>query len=137
MTTVRSVMTTTPEVLETYSTIAQAAKAMRAGNFGALPVVHNEAVVGIVTDRDLVVRGLASGLSQDDSVDSIMTTDVTTVGPDDSIADVRQLMSKGALRRVPVVEGDLIVGIVSLGDLAENGGSDEVLAEVSKAAPNN
>ncbi|SEA14132.1 CBS domain-containing protein [Bowdeniella nasicola] len=137
MTTVADVMTTNPEVLDTYSTISKAAKLMKAGEFGVVPVVKDDLVVGVVTDRDLVVRGLAGGLGPEDSVDSIMTTDVTTVGPNDDVTEVRQLMIDGALRRVPVVDGGTLVGIISLGDLAEHGGGDDVLAEVSKAAPNN
>lgn len=134
---VRDVMTTNPDVLDTYSTLSKAAKIMKAGDFGVVPVVKDDAIVGVVTDRDIIVRGIAGGLGLEDSVDSIMTTDVTTVGPDDDVSEVRQLMIDGALRRVPVVDGERLIGIVSLGDLAEHGSGDDVLTEVSKAAPNN
>ncbi|OKL54406.1 hypothetical protein BSZ39_04405 [Bowdeniella nasicola] len=134
---VRDVMTTNPDVLDTYSTLSKAAKIMKAGDFGVVPVVKDDAIVGVVTDRDIIVRGIAGGLGLEDPVDSIMTTDVTTVGPDDDVSEVRQLMIDGALRRVPVVDGERLIGIVSLGDLAEHGSGDDVLTEVSKAAPNN
>ncbi len=94
-------------------------------------------LVGIVTDRDLVVRVLAVGGGPDDAIRQAVSTHVVTVSPTDTIERAAQLMSDNAVRRLPVVVDDVVVGVVSIGDLAIERDPDSALADISAADPNN
>jgi len=95
------------------------AEQMERLNIGALPVCDGRTVVGIVTDRDIVVRAVAKGQSADATAASIMTRDVKYCFEDDDIAEVSDRMGDVQVRRIPVLDRDRnLVGIVSLGDLA-------------------
>ena len=133
--TVSSLMTPHPTVVEVTDTLHAVAQTMAQQDVGALIVAEDGAVVGIVTDRDLVVRGLAAGIGLDAPVGQLASEELVTVGPDDDVAEVVHLMRERALRRVPVVEGDLAVGIVTIGDLAVALDSDSALADISAAPP--
>jgi CBS domain-containing protein len=107
-------------------------------NIGNVLVVENGEVQGIVTDRDIVVRGIAKGQDPEDtSVREIASTNVEVLTPDDSIEDAIKKMEEKDIRRLPVVEDDKPVGIVSLGDLAREKDQDSALADISSAEPNN
>ncbi|GEK21052.1 CBS domain-containing protein [Cellulomonas xylanilytica] len=134
--TVSDYMTAHPTVVEVTDTLRSVAETMASQDVGALVVAENGAVTGIITDRDLVVRGLATGVGLDAPVGQLTTGALVTVGPDDGVAEVVQLMRDNAVRRVPVVEGDVAVGIVSIGDLAVALDSDSALADISAAPPN-
>lgn len=135
---VADIMTDDVATIAADASIREAARQMDMLNVGALPVTDGRRLVGIVTDRDVTVRATAAGLSPDATqVSEVMTDDVRWCSADDDVEDVMRLMSDVQIRRVPVLNtsGD-IVGIVALGDLAEDNapGADEVLREVSYPA---
>jgi CBS domain-containing protein len=134
--TVSDHMTAHPTVVEVTDTLQAVAQTMATQDVGSLVVAENGAVVGIVTDRDLVVRGFAQGIGLDAPVGQLATGDLVTVGPDDGVDDVVRIMREKAVRRVPVVDGDRAVGIVSIGDLAVDLDPDSALADISEAPPN-
>lgn len=134
--TVSAFMTPHPTVVEVSDSLQAVAQTMATQDVGSLVVAENGAVVGIVTDRDLVVRGYAEGLGLDATVGQVASTDPVTVGPDDDVDEVVRIMRERAVRRVPVVDGDQAVGIVSLGDLAVDLDPDSALADISEAPPN-
>jgi len=134
--TVSDFMTPHPTVVEVTDTLRSVAETMATQDVGALIVAEGGAVVGVITDRDLVVRGLANGIGLDAPVGQLATGDLVTVGPGDSVVDVVEIMRDRAVRRVPVVEGDQAVGIVTIGDLAVALDSDSALADISAAPPN-
>lgn len=134
---VRDIMTKSVASISPEATIKDAAQIMQRHNVGSIPVVDTNGLVGIVTDRDIVVRNIASG--QDPSstpVRNVMTSQVTTVTPDDDVNKITQMMSTRQIRRIPVIENQKLVGMVSLGDLATTGitsmEASEALAEISK-----
>mgnify|MGYP003694579513 CR=1 FL=1 len=89
-----------------------------------VPIVENGKTVGIITDRDIVIRAIADGSGCDRPVREIATNDLVFVKPDASTKDAEKLMSERQIRRLPVVEGDRLVGIISLGDIAVKEGRD-------------
>jgi CBS domain-containing protein len=121
---IRDVMTPNPRTVTPDDTIQNAARIMRDEDTGAVPVVENGRPVGMVTDRDIVVRSVADGGQVNRSVRDIVTTGVVCVSPDMSTREANALMSEHQVRRLPVVENDQLVGIVSLGDLAVKEGKD-------------
>jgi CBS domain-containing protein len=136
--TVREVMTADPTTLDSSSTIAEAARAMRDGDFGAVIVTEGDSVHGIVTDRDIVVRAIADGRDPDSTqLGEVTSEELETLSPDDSIDDAVAKVRAADVRRLPVVEDGRAVGIVSLGDLAVERDSDSALADISAATPNN
>ncbi len=134
---VRDVMTTDLVTVEPDATLQETAALMRDHNIGNVLVAGPDGYLGIVTDRDLVVRMVAAGAAPDAAVGEYASTDLFTVGPDDAVAQVVALMAQRAVRRVPVVDGDEFVGIVAIGDLAEERDPESVLGEISEAPPNN
>lgn len=114
---IRDVMTPNPRCVSPDDSIQSAAQIMRDEDTGAVPVCDNGRAVGIVTDRDIVVRAIADG-QPNRSVRDIATRDVISVSPDMSTREAAELMAEHQVRRLPVVDGDRLVGIVSLGDLA-------------------
>jgi CBS domain-containing protein len=131
--TVSEFMTTHPTVVEVTDTLRAVAQTMATQDVGALVVAEDGAVVGIITDRDLVVRGVAEGIGLDAPVGQLTTGALVTVAPDDDVARVVQLMRDNAVRRVPVVEGTQAVGVISIGDLAVALDADSALADISAA----
>ena len=136
---VRDVMTSDPICVSTDDTTDKAAQAMRDEDVGSVVVTENGGSVhGIVTDRDIVVRAVADAKHPEDTkVGEVCTGDPTVISADDSIEDAVQTMRDKNVRRVPVVEGDKPVGIVSLGDLAQEQDPNSVLGDISAAPPNN
>ena len=120
---VRDVMTSNPRTVSPNDAIQVAARIMKEEDTGVVPVVENGRAVGIVTDRDIVLRAVAEG-GVDRPVRDIATREVFCVRPDDSTREAERIMSQRQIRRLPVVEGDRLVGIVSLGDIAVKEGKD-------------
>ena len=120
---VRDVMTSNPRTVSPNDGIQVAARIMKEEDTGVVPVVENGRAVGIVTDRDIVLRAVAEG-GVDRPVREIATLEVFCVRPDDSTREAERIMSQRQIRRLPVVEGDRLVGIVSLGDIAVKEGKD-------------
>ncbi len=114
-------MTSKPILIGGDLLASEAAAIMRDADVGILPVVKDKILVGIVTDRDLVLKSLAD--NQNHPVIDIMTADPVTVSPDDSMEDVRRLMAEKQVRRLVVCDGSSVVGVVSVGDLATEGAS--------------
>lgn len=115
---IRDVMTPNPRTVSPSDTIQNAARIMRDEDTGALPVVEDGRPIGMVTDRDIVVRAVADGGQLSRPIREIVTTGVVAVTPEMSTREAAELMSEHQIRRLPVVEGERLVGIVSLGDLA-------------------
>lgn len=135
-TTVSDVLT--PDIISISSmrTARDAAELMHAADIGAVVVTDGGRLVGLVTDRDLVVRVLAAGGGPDTPVGEACSGDLVTVSPDDDVADAARVMAQHAVRRLPVVSGDKVVGIVSLGDLAIVSDPTSVLGQVSAGPAN-
>src|SRR5438128_7659420 len=118
---VRDVMTRNPECVTEKDSIREVARIMKDADTGVVPVVDGRKIIGMVTDRDIVVRCIAEGKNPLEArVNEVMTKSVRKVQEDATINDVIGLMSSSEIRRVPVVNrNDEIVGIVSMGDVAE------------------
>jgi signal-transduction protein with cAMP-binding, CBS, and nucleotidyltransferase domain len=134
--TVADVMTPAPTTIGMSETLQSAAQVMAAQGVGALVVQAGHTTIGIVTDRDLVVRGLAEGLGPTAMVGEVASEDIVSVGPDAPVEEAIEVMRTAAVRRVPVLDGDTVVGIVSLGDLAVDRDPMSALADISEADPN-
>lgn len=138
MQTVRDVMTSDVVTLPRETTLADAARTMREKDIGDIVVTGDAGLAGLVTDRDIVVRAVAERRDPaGTTIGEILTEDVITVRPEDTVQSAALLMRDHAVRRVVVCEGDKLVGIVSLGDLAEDIDPESVLGGISKASPNN
>jgi CBS domain-containing protein len=113
-------MTRDVKTLGPQDTLEIAARLMAEHDVGAIPVCDGDALVAMVTDRDLVVRGMAMGLnSQSTPISKVMSQDISSVEEDADVSEVFEEMSSRQIRRMPVVDGaKKLVGIVSLGDLA-------------------
>lgn len=136
--TVSEVMTENPATIDDNQSVQQAARLMREHDTGAIIVLSGGTVSGIITDRDIAVRCVAEDADISAPVSQFCSTgDVTTVSPDTSLDQAVQLMRGNAIRRLPVVEGNRAVGIISIGDLAMERDSTSALADISAAAPNN
>lgn len=134
---VRDVMTTNPVCCTPETTITDAARKMAQEDIGDV-LVQDGGKVGIVTDRDVVLRVIAEGRDPVNTrVGDVCSSDVATVSPDTPIATAIGLMRDKAVRRLPVVEDGKPVGILSLGDLAERQDPKSALADISSAPPNN
>jgi CBS domain-containing protein len=134
---IREVMTPRPNALPTTATAAEAARIMRDQDIGDVIVLENDRVCGILTDRDMVVRGLAQGHDLATTpVASLCSRDLTVLAPSDSVDNAVDLMRTKAVRRLPVVEDGRPVGIVSLGDLARERDPQSALGTISESPPN-
>ena len=115
---VRDVMTSDVVTIEPGTSAVDAAKKMIQEEKGLLPVVEGSRPVAMVTDRDLVAHVVAEGRDpQSTTVDDIASRPVVTIGPDQDVSEARQLLAQHQLDRVVVVEGDLLVGILSEADI--------------------
>jgi CBS domain-containing protein len=115
---IREVMTPDPQCVSPADSIQNVARIMRDCDTGAVPVVDDGRPIGIITDRDIVVRSVADGGQLNRPVREIVSGNVVCASPEMSTHEAADLMSEYQVRRLPVVEHDRIVGIVSLGDLA-------------------
>jgi len=122
---IRDVMTPNPQCVAPGDSIQSAARIMRDCDTGAVPVVDNGRTVGIVTDRDIVIRAVAEDGQVNRTVRDIVTSGVIFASPDMSTREAEELMSEHQVRRLPVVENDRLVGIVSLGDIAVKEAKDK------------
>ena len=116
---VKDIMTKNVVYIDPDAPVTEAARLMQKHNVGSIPVCDKSGVVGMITDRDIVVRNVAHGTDpHTTSVKNVMTSRVATVTPDMDIDQVSNIMSKDQIRRIPVVDKNMLVGIVALGDLA-------------------
>lgn len=124
------------KVVSPDSKVTEAARLMREGDFGAIPVCENDRLVGMITDRDICCRAVAEEMNLADAkVSEVMTDEVLTCYEDSDISELEQLMSDRQIRRVPVLNSEKrLVGIVSLANLARSAEdeAEEILEEVSQ-----
>jgi CBS domain-containing protein len=100
------------------ATVFEAIRLMADKNVGALPVVDNSRLIGVISERDYTRKVILKGLSSKDTpVRDIMTREVLTASPSDSIADCMRVMTEKRVRHLPVLEGTKMIGIVSIGDV--------------------
>ena len=116
---VRDVMTSNVQTVQPDQRVQDAASFMLSADAGSIPVTEGERLIGMITDRDIAVRGVAKGMGPDTPVRELMTNDVVCVRDDEDCSAVANRMSEAQVRRLPVVdEKERLCGIVSLGDLA-------------------
>jgi CBS domain-containing protein len=133
---ISDIMTPAPVGVHYTQTVSETARIMRDTQVGAVLVVSDGALAGVITDRDLVIRGLADGEGPDAMVGPLCSGDLIGVAADADVVQAEQLMREHAVRRLPVVNEGQVVGIVSMGDLAMSTRSDSPLAAVSRAQAN-
>ncbi len=128
--TVGDLMTAFPESLTESDTIKKAAQMMRDHDYGMMPILDaNEALIGVVTDRDIVINAVAEGRDPDTSLSECMTRQPDTITKDLLVQDALHLMNTRQIRRVPVVEFGRLIGMLSLADIAR---SEVPVAEKTK-----
>lgn len=137
-TTVRDVMTKDPVSMSADTSVVDAAKAMSDLRIGSVVVMEKDKPCGIVTDRDITVRAVATGSDpMRTKLADICSHDLAAVRPDQSVDDAIQLMKSHDVKRVIVMSDSKLEGIVSLGDLTARGKGEDVQKDLSKAEPNN
>ncbi len=135
METIHEIMTKNVESCSLLDNVYEVAVKMKELNVGAIPIVDDDKLVGMITDRDIVMRCIAEKKPPSSKVEDIMSHELITIEPDTSSEEAVNLMSEHQIRRLPVVEGSKLVGIVSLGDFASHHLTDEqagdALTEIS------
>jgi len=136
MTQIKDVMTLNPTTCEPQASVVDAAKVMAQEDVGSIPIVEGDRLIGVVTDRDIVIRVVAEGRDlQSTTVGEIASRDLVTVSPDEDLDRALELMAENQVRRVPVIEGDTLVGIVAQRDIALQGADREtgqVVEQISR-----
>ena len=133
----KDLMSRDVKVVSPDMTIGEAAKKMRDGDFGMLPVGENDRMIGTISDRDIAIRAVAEGKSIATTVRDVMSDGIAWVYEDDSVEQAAAIMSERQVRRLPVVNRDKrLVGIVALGDFAVEGSeiqpAAKALSEISR-----
>jgi CBS domain-containing protein len=133
---VSDVMTREVQTVRPDQTAREAASFMLSADAGAIPVLEGDRLIGMITDRDIAVRGVAEGRGPDTPVRDLMSNDIVAARISDDVDDVAVRMSEAQVRRLPVVdEQEHLVGIVSLGDLsqkADDNTAEQVLEGVTE-----
>jgi CBS domain-containing protein len=133
---ISDVMTTDVETVSADQTAQDAAKFMLRAEAGSIPVCDGDKVIGMITDRDIAVRGVAEGRGPDTPIRDLMTDGIVCAREDDDVRDVAAKMSDAQVRRLPVLDAqDRLCGIVSLGDLSrqtDGGSAGQALEGVSQ-----
>jgi CBS domain-containing protein len=133
---IREVMTDQLVTLPAEASIVDAGRAMRENDIGDVVLLDGDRFTGLVTDRDIVVRAVAEGKDPSSTqLRDVATEDVRTVTLDSTVAEAVNIMRGAAVRRIPVLDGDRPVGIVSIGDLAVQEDEGSALADISEAPP--
>jgi CBS domain-containing protein len=121
---VKDVMTANPRTIAPSTSIQEAAKLMRDDDVGSLPIVENDKLVGILTDRDIVIRAVAEGRF-DATAGELASRELVTVDPEQPLEEAARLMAQHQVRRLPVTEEDgRLVGMLAQADVATHGGED-------------
>jgi CBS domain-containing protein len=133
---VSEVMTRDVQTVRPDQRVQDAASFMLSADAGSIPVADGERLIGMITDRDIAVRGVAKGYGPDTPVRELMTDEIICVREDDDVDDVASKMSKAQVRRLPVIDSnEKLCGIVSLGDLsrqADESSATEALQGVTE-----
>ncbi len=116
---IKEIMSKDVACLNPEDSIEKAAQLMKQYNVGSIPVCSSHMITGIVTDRDITLRSVASGQdSEQRKVSDIMTSNPIVGNPEMDVHDAAKIMSEEQIRRLPIVENNTLVGIVSLGDIS-------------------
>lgn len=135
---IRDVMTPDPVTCDADDSVMRAARAMKHDAIGDVLVMDGGRLCGVVTDRDLVVRVMAEGKDADDTkLRDVCSGGVFTLAPDDDSDTAVRMITERAIRRIPIVENDSVVGVVTIGDLAMERDAHSALATLCAAPPNN
>jgi len=127
---VRDIMVSDIETAEPDDTLDELAMMMREQDVGAIPIVEDGELIGIVTDRDIVVRCIAEGKDPVEiAADEVISGDLQTIDPDADIEEARRIMADHQIRRLPVLDNGMLVGMISLGDLAVKTAESEHVAD--------
>ncbi len=120
---IKEIMTSDPELIDPNASIREAAKRMKSEDIGALPVGENDRLIGMVTDRDIAIRGVAEDRTPDaTTVRDVMSEKIFYCFEDDDIEDAAQCMAENQVRRLPILNRDKrLTGIISLADIAQTG----------------
>ncbi|SDY77119.1 CBS domain-containing protein [Evansella caseinilytica] len=133
----RDIMTTDVEICKPEDNVFEAAVKMKEHDCGAIPICEGKQLMGMITDRDIVIRGVAEKRPNSTQVTEIMTERLLTAEPDMTVDEAAKIMADKQIRRLPVVENNQLVGIVALGDLAVHRTTDEIagyaLSEISES----
>lgn len=133
---IRDIMTKDVETCTLLDNVFEIAVKMRDLDVGAIPIVDGDRLVGMISDRDIVIRGVAEKRPPSSKVETVMSRNLVTATPEMQSKEAAKLMAQHKVRRLPVVEGDRLIGIVSLGDFAVNELTDEqaqhALSEISE-----
>lgn len=138
---VRDVMTDRIAKAQPETTLEEIAMMMKTENTGAIPVVDEDELIGIVTDRDIVMRCVAEGGDASEmTAEDIVSEEVETIDPDSDVEEALELMSQKQIRRLPVVDSGELIGMLSIGDIAVKQGDQEesgrALKDVSQGVKN-
>jgi CBS domain-containing protein len=137
MTTVREVMTRDPITMDVNTVIAAVARQMRDASISDVIVTDGDRVRGIVTERDVIVRAVAEGADPGATTAAeVLTGDLVTVAPDDDIKAAEGLMRVHAIKHLPVFDGDRLVGILALSDIAVEEQPESLFAQLAVEDPN-
>ena len=133
----RELMSRDVKVIDPDMSIVEAAKKMRDGGFGMLPVGEDDRMIGTISDRDIVIRAIAEGRDTSTRVRDVMSKGIASAYEDESVEQAARIMSERQVRRLPVVDRDKrLVDIVALGDFAVESSeiqpAAKALAEISK-----
>ncbi|MBA2493516.1 MAG: CBS domain-containing protein [Acidobacteria bacterium] len=126
----REIMTRNVKTANRQMSLREVARLMREGDMGAMPVVENDKLVGIVTDRDIVVRAIAEGKNVETQIGDVMTTEIFSAKEDDFVFDAIRLMGDKQVRRIPVItENGELAGIIAMADIALEMEDEREIAE--------
>jgi len=115
---VRDVMTSSVDWVSPDTSLVEVAQLMKKDDVGSIPVCKDNQLVGIITDRDIVLNVVAAGGNTNISAKDIMSTDLISVSADQDVHEAANLMSENQIRRLPVLENGNLVGILAIGDMA-------------------
>lgn len=137
---IRDIMSRQIASLNSDDSVEKAAQLMKAYNVGSVPICAQNSVIGIVTDRDIALRAVANGDDGNQEIREVMTANPVVGTPDMDVDDAVRLMSEKQIRRLPIVENNALVGMVSLGDISVEpklqDNAEIALKNISKPAAN-
>ncbi|MGK2939936.1 MAG: CBS domain-containing protein [Solirubrobacteraceae bacterium] len=136
MQTAQDIMIRDPETVAPEAPLTEVAALMRDADTGMVPIVEGERLRGVVTDRDIVIRALAEGRDAEEcAAGDICTAAAVTAAPGDDVSTIVRQMREADVRRIPVVQDQRVVGVISIGDLAIERDPTSALADISAGAP--
>ena len=136
----QDIMTKNPSCVTPETRVQDAARLMKDENVGIIPVVEalgSKKLVGVITDRDIAIRVVADGASASSSVRDVMTSNIRTSSPDDSVQEVMELMGREQVRRIPIVDRGELVGIIAQADIvreADDKRAEKTVEKISEPA---